>query len=107
MKIVLKEKSNLKQIRIVHRILMNKNNALMNVFRYRKSECDHRIYGIVIRVLVNYGQRISEFVRYRKNKCNLRIYDVAFSIIRSQRVRRWRRSLSCLSQEYLKKKPNT
>ncbi len=61
---------------------MNKNNALMNVFHYRKSECDHRIYGIVIRVLMNYGQRISEFVRYRKNKCNLRINDVAFSKIR-------------------------
>jgi hypothetical protein len=62
---------------------MNKNNALMNVLRYRKSECDQRIYGILIRVLMNYGQRISEFVRNRK-KCNLRIYDVAFSKIRSQ-----------------------
>jgi hypothetical protein len=84
MKIVRKEKSNLKQIRTVHRILMNKNNALMNVLRYRKSECDNRIHGIVIRVLMNYGQRISEFVRYRKNKCNLRIYDVAFSKIRTE-----------------------
>jgi hypothetical protein len=61
---------------------MNKNNALMNVLRYRKSECAHRIYGIVLRVLMNYGQRISEFVHYRKNKCNPRIYDVAFSKIR-------------------------
>jgi hypothetical protein len=43
---------------------MNKNNAIVNVLRYRKSECDHRIYGIVIRVLMNYGQHISKFVRY-------------------------------------------
>jgi hypothetical protein len=66
---------------------MNKNNALMNVLRYRKSECDNRIHGIVIRVLMNYGQRISKFVRYRKNKCNLRIYDVAFSKIWSQSLK--------------------
>jgi hypothetical protein len=37
MKIVWKEKSNFKQIRIVHRILMNKKNALMNVLHYRKN----------------------------------------------------------------------
>jgi hypothetical protein len=106
MKILRKEKSNLKQIRIVHRIHMNKNNALMNVLRYRKSECDYRIYGIVLRVLMNYGQRISEFVRYRKNNVIL-----GFTMWHFQRfgykVRRWRRLLSCLSQEYLKKNPNT
>jgi hypothetical protein len=61
---------------------MNKKIAFMNAFRYRKSECDHRIYGIVLRVLMNYGQHISEVVHYGKNKCNPRNYDVAFSEIR-------------------------
>ena len=102
MKILRKEKSNLKQIRIVHRVLMNKNNALWVC--YITGKVNVIIWFTVLYSGYLWTMDIAFPNLYVTGKINVILGFTMWHFQKSgNKVCRWRRLLSCLSQEYLKK----